>query len=244
MYWVAFFVHTAACEHHSGVIEYCRLAVADEDRTLEFRSIIETVRAGGHSFRDESHFHLASVTNVKEGKVECTSTLDDRKYEIPYDMLVIACGARPNTFGIPGVEEYAYYLKEIWHARRIRNKILENIERACQPGVSEEEKKQLLQIVVVGGGPTGVEFCAELYDFIKQDLVRIYPKLTQHLNVSLVESREILGMFDQKLKEFAKSKIESRPRMKIVKQNCVKVCLVYGKCGCLIRDRFPRIALH
>ena len=60
------------------------------------------------------------------------------------------------------------YFQEIADARLIRNKILTNFELATQVGTSESERKRLLHFVIVGGGPTGVEFSAELYDFLKQ----------------------------------------------------------------------------
>lgn len=53
-------------------------------------------------------------------------------------------------------------------ARRIRNRILNNFELATQQATSEEERRRLLHFVIVGGGPTGVEFGAEFYDFLKQ----------------------------------------------------------------------------
>lgn len=59
-------------------------------------------------------------------------------------------------------------VQEVGDARKIRNKILSNFELATQPSVSSEESKRLLHIVIVGGGPTGVEFGAEIYDFVEQ----------------------------------------------------------------------------
>lgn len=53
-------------------------------------------------------------------------------------------------------------------ARLIRNRILTNFELATQVNTSHAEKKRLLHFVIVGGGPTGVEFSAEFYDFVKQ----------------------------------------------------------------------------
>ena len=60
--------------------------------------------------------------------------------------------------------------QEIADARNIRNQILTNFELATQPNVSEQERRRLLHFVVVGGGPTGVEFGAEFYDFFQQVL--------------------------------------------------------------------------
>ena len=59
-------------------------------------------------------------------------------------------------------------IQEVADARKIRNRILNNFELSTQPGTSAEESKRLLHFVIVGGGPTGVEFGAELYDFIKR----------------------------------------------------------------------------
>lgn len=80
--------------------------------TLEFRSIVEPIRNAG--FRDEHHFHLSYATklDMKQNTVHCVSALDSSvKYPVSYDVLVIGVGAMPNTFGIPGVKEYAFFLK-------------------------------------------------------------------------------------------------------------------------------------
>lgn len=60
------------------------------------------------------------------------------------------------------------FSQEIADARRIRNRILSNFELSVQPNIDAKEQQRLLHIVIVGGGPTGVEFGAELYDFVEQ----------------------------------------------------------------------------
>ena len=80
--------------------------------TLEFRSIIEPIRNSG--FRDEHHFHHSCAISLDPDKqvVRCVSALDPRiGYDVPYDALVIAVGAVPNDFNIPGVREHAFFLK-------------------------------------------------------------------------------------------------------------------------------------
>jgi NADH:ubiquinone reductase (non-electrogenic) len=90
---------------------------------------------------------------------------------IKYDYLIIACGAQNATFNIPGVKEHACFLKESWDARKIRTRLMDTIESAAFPGQPKEEVERLLHMVVVGGGPTGVEYAAELHDFLVEDLV-------------------------------------------------------------------------
>ncbi|KAG6580241.1 NADH-ubiquinone oxidoreductase [Phytophthora cinnamomi] len=206
---------------------YTPLLASTTVGTLEFRSIIEPLRDS--MFSHEGDFHLANVQDVDPEKklLKVESAISDanrhRKYDIKYDALVLACGSRPLTFGLPGVEEHAFFLKEISHAQRIRNRILENFEAATQPGVTPEEKQRLLHFVVVGGGPTGIEFCAELYDLVLQDLVHKYPQTSKYLGVTLVDSGEILNGFDKHLRAVALRKIQKRSTMEIVKKNCIEV---------------------
>lgn len=61
-------------------------------------------------------------------------------------------------------------------ARKIRTKLMDCMETAAFPGQTESEVERLLHMVVVGGGPTGVEYAAELYDFLKEDLVMTTPE--------------------------------------------------------------------
>ena len=137
--------------------------------TLEFRSIIEPVR--NHGFRQTDHFLLSHAVGIDMSArtVKCRCIFDDKlTHEVAYDRLVIGIGALSNTFNVPGVVEHAFFLKEVADAQRIRSKILRNFEVAVQPSVSLQEVRKLLHFVIVGGGPTGVEFGAELYDFVQK----------------------------------------------------------------------------
>lgn len=187
--------------------------------TLEFRSIIEPVRYG-RQFRDERDFHLAEAEqlDLEEKTVWCRSVLNPTNfYPLKYDKLVIAVGAVPNTFGVPGVREHTFFLKELADARAIRNRVINNFELAVQPGIDKSRVKQLLHFVIVGAGPTGVEFGAELYDFISQDMSRLFAMELQDVSVSIIEAAHILPSFDEKLRNFAEKKIRQRHQMKLVK---------------------------
>lgn len=123
--------------------------------------------------------------------------------EVPFDYLVVGVGAENATFGIPGVRENACFLKEIGDAQQIRKKVMDCIETATFKDQTEEEKDRLLHMVVVGGGPTGIEFAAELQDFFEEDLRKWVPDITDRFKVTLVEALpNVLPMFSKALIDY------------------------------------------
>jgi NADH dehydrogenase FAD-containing subunit len=98
----------------------------------------------------------------------------------------------------------ALFLKDIGDARKIRRRILEIFDLAVLPTTTEKVKKNLLHFAVVGGGPTGMEFAANLSDLIHQDLSKLYPSLMQYLRISLYDvAPKVLPMFDASLADYA-----------------------------------------
>lgn len=66
------------------------------------------------------------------------------------------------------------------------------------PKTTPEQRKALLHIAIVGGGPTGVEFGAELHDFVEDDVYRLYPELKGQISISLYDvAPHILSSFDE-----------------------------------------------
>ena len=176
--------------------------------TLEFRCITEPIR----SIAKNINYHQAYCTSVDFSKkslklrsaLELQSKDEPKMFTLDYDKLVIASGAISNTFGVPGVNANAFFLKDINDARRIRYRVLECFEHSMQPGTSEADKRRLLHFAIVGGGPTGVEFAAELYDFLRDDMSRIYPSLFEYVRVTVYDvGSRILSSFDEKLGKFA-----------------------------------------
>lgn len=168
--------------------------------TVEFRSIIEPIRNV-----DKITYHQAYCKQIDENnkKVICEDSDTKKVFEIKYDFLVIAVGEVTNTFNIEGVKEHALFLKELSDARKIRTKIIDCFENACLPNLNEEERRKFLRFVVCGGGPTGVEFAAEMYDFIEKDVKKRYKELTNLVEIVLIEAREtLLATFDKKLSEY------------------------------------------
>lgn len=74
--------------------------------------------------------------------IRCKDVYCDDEFEVDYDKLVIGVGARNNTFGIPGVEEHAHFLKELKDARAIRGHLLQQFEHSTMPTMKESDKKR------------------------------------------------------------------------------------------------------
>ncbi|KAL6341283.1 hypothetical protein AAG906_032401 [Vitis piasezkii] len=181
--------------------------------TLEFRSVAEPIARIQPVISREtgSYFFLANCNRVDPDNhvVHCQTLTNGANvpepwdFEISYDKLIIASGSMPLTFGIHGVEEHAFFLREVHHAQEIRRKLLLNLMLSDVPGISEAEKQRLLHCVVVGGGPTGVEFSGELSDFITRDVHQRYAHVKNYIHVTLIEANEILSSFDDRLRHYA-----------------------------------------
>ncbi|OCH92449.1 FAD/NAD-P-binding domain-containing protein [Obba rivulosa] len=137
-------------------------------------------------------------TSEIQGQVSSTT--------IQYDYLVYAVGAEVQTFNIPGVRENACFMKEMEDAEKTQRRFLDCLESAAFPGQSKEEIDRLLHVVVVGGGPTGVELSGEIHDFLEEDLRSWYPELANHIRISLVEALpSVLPSFSKQLIEYTES---------------------------------------
>ncbi|KAF7303774.1 Mitochondrial external NADH dehydrogenase [Mycena indigotica] len=141
---------------------------------------------------------------------------------LPYDYLVYAVGAETQTFGIPGVQEHACFMKELNDAEKFQRRFLDCLESAAFPGQSEEEIDRLLHMVVVGGGPTGVELSGELHDFLEEDLKSWYPELAGRIKITLVEALpSVLPMFSKRLIDYTMSTFKES-KIDIMTQTMVK----------------------
>ncbi|KAJ3049870.1 hypothetical protein HK097_009146 [Rhizophlyctis rosea] len=116
--------------------------------TLEFRAIVEPVRI--HN-KDAAYYQAwCDGVDLEKKELVCQPALPDAgplgtntKFNVAFDKLIIAVGAYSNTFGVPGVVENGFFLKEIDHARRLRARIIECFELASEPTTSDEDKLKL-----------------------------------------------------------------------------------------------------
>jgi NADH dehydrogenase FAD-containing subunit len=127
-----------------------------------------------------------------------------RQFDLTYDKLVVTVGCYSQTFSTPGVREHAFFLKDVGDARAIRNRLLACFEGAALPTATDAMRRQLLSFAVVGGGPTGIEFSAELHDLINEDLKKIYPELIKYHKITVYDvADKVLPMFDETLADYA-----------------------------------------
>lgn len=151
----------------------------------------------------------ATVTKINFEKKACIcspafESLASQSFDVTYDKLIIAPGCSNQTFNTPGVAEHALFVRNVRDARAVRQRLHDILEIASLPTMTEKEQRDLLHFVVVGGGPTGVEITAELYDLVHNDLTGLYPDLAGKASLAIHDvGKHILSAFDVKLSEYA-----------------------------------------
>src|SRR5664279_1286257 len=160
-------------------------------------------------FRNSSNitFMLGDVTGIDhEAKAVSVRTNGTVRRE-QYDYLIVAAGSVTNYFNNPALEQESFELKTLDQAVSVRNHILRLFERAAW-AVDETYRKALTTLVVVGGGPTGIETAGALAELYEHVLNKEYAHLTPR--IILVEALDrLLTPFPQPLQQSAKRQLES-----------------------------------
>ncbi|MGH3016882.1 MAG: NAD(P)/FAD-dependent oxidoreductase [Gaiellaceae bacterium] len=174
--------------------------------------LVETTIVG-HSLRDLVHgqdnatIHKA---HVKAIDLEARTVQFDELEPLTYDYLVLALGAEVNFFGTEGAAEHAHPMYTLPDAMRLKNHLLERWEAADKDASLVQDGA--LNVVVVGGGPTGVETAGALAELYRADLAKDYPNFEQEqARIVLVEAGpELFSMFKPNLRAYAMEALNER----------------------------------
>lgn len=156
--------------------------------------------------RKDFYFRMAEARMVDTEKKILQTSIG----KIDYDYLVLAAGATTNFFGNKNIEEWAIPMKTVPEAMGLRNALLSNFERALTCA-TEEERQELLNVVIVGGGATGVEIAGALAEMRRYVIPYDYPDMDSSLmHIYLIEAgdRLLAGLSQessQKAYEFLKN---------------------------------------
>lgn len=182
-----------------------QVVLVDKNNYHQFPPLIYQVASGGlepssisFPFRrlfqgkKDFFFRMAEVKSVNTSK----KLIDTTVGEIEYDYLVLAFGAKTNFFGNKDIQASTLPMKSVGEAMRLRNTILHNLELA----LTEEDparKQALMNVVVVGGGASGVEIAGAVAEMKKNIIARDYPDLdSSQMHIYLVNAgdRLLAGM--------------------------------------------------
>ncbi|MFI0427181.1 MAG: NAD(P)/FAD-dependent oxidoreductase [Flavobacterium sp.] len=166
---------------------------------LEPDSIAYPIRKVVQEFRD-FYFRLAEVREIDANNNKVIADIG----ELKYDYLVIATGSKTNYFGNKEIERNSMAMKTIPQSLNIRSLILENFEQALLTN-DIDERHSLMNFVLVGGGPTGVELAGALAEMKKAILPKDYPDLdVRKMEINLIQSGDrILNTMSENASEKA-----------------------------------------
>ena len=159
--------------------------------------------ASNISFPLRKVFHYAKNVNIRMAEVQKIITNENKVVtnigDFEYDQLVISTGADTNFFGNSNIAAHAFPMKSTTEALQLRHKILSNFEDALSTK-DALTLQRLLNVVVVGGGPTGVELSGALADMKRFVLPKDYPELNfSSMNIYLLEgTAKTLGVMSEK----------------------------------------------
>ncbi len=172
---------------------------------LEQESIAYSIRAMTRTWPN-TRFQLSEVSGIDFDQ----RLIQTSAGEVRYDYLVLGAGSATNFFGLTSVQQYAFDLKALADAEVLRNQVLYCFEQAVtEPDPAR--KRSLMTFVIVGGGPTGVEFAGALIELVNYVLAKDYPELGTHLaRVVLVEATDrLLAAMPEKLGMYTLQKLRS-----------------------------------
>ena len=172
---------------------------------LEAGSIAYPIRKVIQEYKD-FYFRLTQVVEINNNKKTIVTEIGD----LTYDYLVIATGSKTNFFGNKEIERNAMSMKTIPQSLNIRSLVLENFEQAVLTN-DVADRNNLINFVLVGAGPTGVELAGALAEMKKAILQKDYPDLDiDKMQINLVQSGDrILNTMSEKSSAEAEKFLEN-----------------------------------
>ena len=171
---------------------------------LEESSILFPLRKIFQNYND-FHIRKAEVTSVDTDNNQLITTAGS----VEFDFLVLALGATNSFFGSAQMQQHSKAMKTIAEVLDLRNSLLMNFENALT-AQNEEERQMLLNIVIIGAGPSGVEISGALAEMNKYVLPKDYPEFKNiRANIFLIEATErVLNMMSDKSSRKAREFLE------------------------------------
>jgi len=169
---------------------------------------------------------------VKDFGLKVEDIITIRGKEVAYDYLVLALGGSPNYFGIPGAQEYSFPLSDLEDATALRKRITTAFKVASRVE-DKEQRRRILTFVVVGAGPTGIEFVSSLHDWVYTTVISEFPDLRpEEITIYLVEAGEdILPLSDERTRAKAKKQLLSNTIKILTNSPVTEVTKSYVKVG-------------
>lgn len=188
--------------------EKLQIVLIDKHNYHTFQPLLYQVATGGlepdsiayplrKKFNGVSNFYfrLAEVTQIRSEKNEIDTSIG----VLAYDYLIIATGSTTNFFGNANIEKFSMAMKSVPQALNIRSLVLENFEEALLE-TNIEKRLALMNFVIVGGGPTGVELAGALAEMKKGILPKDYPDLDiRQMKINIIQGSHALldGMSEE-----------------------------------------------
>lgn len=153
------------------------------------------------------YFRLASTEKIDPEKKIVTTNIG----EVSYDHLVIATGATSNYFGMPDIEKFAMPMKSVIEALNLRSLIIQNFEEALNTN-DLKERERLMNFLVVGAGPTGIEVAGSLAELKAHVLPNDYPDLDiRRMQINIIEAdNRVLASMSEEASENAARYLQKR----------------------------------
>ena len=197
-------------------IQYTPLLASAACGLFDFRMAEEPVR---RRHRVGMKYYKATAEHIDLDKQVITCQPDvghmsadgNEPFEVRYDVLILSPGCNVQTFGTPGAKEHALFLRTTNDARILQQRILQMLDAASLPGLTDEQRRDRLHIRIVGGGAIGIEATAEIYDLWQEALRHVYSHLDGKVTITIHDvASSVLSTFDENLSEYAMQSMKAK----------------------------------